>query len=65
MHAEDIKVVPRGAGTGLSGGALPLNDAILLSLGKFNKIIEIDFENKCVSYTTWCNKFRNNACSTA
>ncbi len=47
-HKENIKVVPRGAGTGLSGGALPLNDAILLSLGKFNKIIEIDFENKCV-----------------
>ena len=31
-HKENIKVVPRGAGTGLSGGALPLNDAILLSL---------------------------------
>ena len=32
-----IKVVPRGAGTGLSGGALPLEDSILLCLGKFNK----------------------------
>ena len=47
-YSENIKVVPRGAGTGLSGGALPLQDAILLSLGKFNKILEIDFENKCV-----------------
>ena len=47
-HKENVKVVPRGAGTGLSGGALPLNDAVLLSLGKFNKILEIDFENKCV-----------------
>ena len=37
-HEENIKVVPRGAGTGLSGGALPLQDAVLLSLGKFNKI---------------------------
>ena len=45
---ENIKVIPRGAGTGLSGGALPLNDAILLGLGKFNKILEIDFNNKCV-----------------
>ena len=45
---ENIKVIPRGAGTGLSGGALPLQDAILLGLGKFNKILEIDFENKCV-----------------
>ena len=47
-HSENIKVVPRGAGTGLSGGALPLQDAILLGLGKFNKILEIDYENKCV-----------------
>ena len=42
-HEENIKVVPRGAGTGLSGGALPLQDAVLLSLGKFNKILDIDF----------------------
>ena len=47
-NQERIKVVPRGAGTGLSGGSLPLNDAILLGLGKFNKILEIDFDNKCV-----------------
>ena len=47
-NEENIKVVPRGAGTGLSGGALPLQDAIVLGLGKFNKILEIDYENKCV-----------------
>ena len=47
-NKENIKVIPRGAGTGLSGGALPLQDAILLGLGKFNKILEIDFDNKCV-----------------
>jgi glycolate oxidase len=47
-YQENIKVVPRGAGTGLSGGALPLQDALLISLTKFNKILEIDFENKCV-----------------
>ncbi len=47
-NKENIKVVPRGAGTGLSGGALPLQDAVLLGLGKFNKILEIDFDNKCV-----------------
>ena len=45
---ENIKIIPRGAGTGLSGGALPLQDAIMLGLGKFNKILEIDFDNKCV-----------------
>ena len=43
-----IKVVPRGAGTGLAGGALPLADCILLCFGKFNKIIEIDYKNRCV-----------------
>ena len=48
-NEEKIKIIPRGAGTGLSGGALPLQDAILLGLGKFNKILEIDFDNKCVT----------------
>ena len=43
-----IKVVPRGAGTGLSGGALPMADSILLCLGKFKKIINIDYRNRCV-----------------
>jgi len=43
-----IKVVPRGAGTGLSGGALPMADSILLCLGKFNKILDIDYKNRCV-----------------
>ena len=47
-YQENIKVVPRGAGTGLSGGALPLEDSILLCLGKFNKIINIDYKNRCV-----------------
>ena len=45
--AENIKVVPRGAGTSLSGGALPLADGVLLGLGKFKKILEIDFPNRC------------------
>ena len=47
-NREKIKVVPRGAGTGLSGGSLPLEDGILLCLGKFNKIIDIDYKNRCV-----------------
>ena len=47
-NEERIKVVPRGAGTGLSGGALPLADCVLLCLGKFNKILEIDYKNRCV-----------------
>ncbi len=45
-HDEGIKVVPRGAGTSLSGGALPLGDGVLLGMAKFNRIREIDFENR-------------------
>jgi glycolate oxidase len=47
-HDRNIKVVPRGAGTSLSGGALPLGDGVLLGMGKFNRILEIDFENRVV-----------------
>ena len=41
-------MVPRGAGTSLSGGALPLADAVLLGLGKFNRILDIYYANRCV-----------------
>jgi glycolate oxidase len=41
-----IRVVPRGSGTSLSGGALPLSDAVLLVMSKFNKLLEIDYENR-------------------
>ncbi len=45
--AHGIKVVPRGAGTSLSGGALPLADGILLGMGKFNRVLEVDYDNRC------------------
>ncbi|HXD13095.1 MAG TPA: FAD-linked oxidase C-terminal domain-containing protein [Xanthobacteraceae bacterium] len=45
-HREGIKVVPRGAGTSLSGGALPLGDGVLLGLAKFSRIREIDYDNR-------------------
>src|SRR5947207_3704156 len=45
-HAEGIKVVPRGAGTSLAGGALPLADGVLLGMAKFNRIREIDYDNR-------------------
>src|SRR5579885_1893800 len=45
---EKIKVVPRGAGTSLSGGALPLADGIILGMAKFNRVLEADFANRCV-----------------
>ena len=47
-HDEGIKVVPRGAGTSLSGGALPLADGVVLGLAKFNRIREIDYDNRVV-----------------
>ena len=43
-----VKVVARGAGTSLSGGALPLADAVMLGLGKFNQILNIDYANRAV-----------------
>lgn len=48
-HGSGIKIVPRGAGTSLSGGALPLEDGITLGLGKFNRILDIDYDNRCVT----------------
>ncbi|MEN9397041.1 MAG: hypothetical protein RLZ81_1571, partial [Pseudomonadota bacterium] len=41
-HAMDVPVVARGAGTGLSGGALPNKLGVTLSLAKFNKILKLD-----------------------
>src|SRR5689334_7934187 len=45
-HAQGIKVVPRGAGTSLSGGALPLGDGVLLGMAKFKRIRALDFDNR-------------------
>lgn len=45
--ATGVKIVPRGAGTSLSGGALPLADGIILGMGKFNRVLEIDYDNRC------------------
>lgn len=45
-YEREVPVVARGAGTGLSGGALPLDNGILLSLAKFKEIIDIDTNNR-------------------
>ena len=45
-HQNHIKVVPRGAGTSLSGGALPLEDAIVLCLTRMNKVLSIDLTDR-------------------
>ena len=41
-----VPVVARGSGTGLSGGAMPLGNGVLLSLARFNRILEIDTRNR-------------------
>lgn len=44
---EGVKIVPRGAGTSLSGGSTPLGDAVTLAMGRFNRILEVDLDNRC------------------
>ena len=46
-HANGVRVIPRGAGTSLSGGALPLEDAVVLGLMKLNRILDIDYADRC------------------
>ena len=45
-HGQGVKVVPRGSGTSLSGGALPLADAVLLGMARFNRILRVDYADR-------------------
>ena len=45
-HANAVKVVARGSGTSLSGGALPLADGIVLGMARFNQILAVDFDDR-------------------
>ena len=47
LHARGVRVVPRGAGTSLSGGALPLADAVVVGLMRMNRILSIDYADRC------------------
>ena len=44
-HRERIPFVARGSGTGLSGGALPVKDGVVISLARMNRILEVDLPN--------------------
>jgi glycolate oxidase len=44
-HREGLPIVPRGSGTGLSGGALPVPGGVVLGLSRMKQIVEIDFDN--------------------
>lgn len=46
LHGKGIPVVPRGAGTGLSGGALPIAEGVVVGTARMNRILEIDPENR-------------------
>jgi glycolate oxidase len=45
-EAEGLPVIPRGAGTALSGGAIPQEDAVVIGLGKMSRILDIDYANR-------------------
>ena len=45
-HQYGIKVVARGAGTSLSGGALPAEDAVLIAVSRMNRVLDIDYVNR-------------------
>jgi glycolate oxidase len=51
-HKNRIKVVPRGAGTSLCGGALPAEDAIVVGISRMTRVIETDFVNRTISVET-------------
>ena len=45
-HQHGVKVIPRGAGTSLCGGALPTEDAIVLGVGRMSRVLDIDYANR-------------------
>ena len=45
-HQWGIKVVARGAGTSLSGGALPAEDAVVVAVSRMNRVLEVDYVNR-------------------
>jgi glycolate oxidase len=46
-HSNGVRVIPRGAGTSLSGGALPMQDAVVLGMMRMNQILNIDYPDRC------------------
>ena len=51
-NAHGIKVVPRGAGTSLTGGALPSEDAVLIGVSRMRKVIDINFDDRTMRLQT-------------
>jgi glycolate oxidase len=51
-NEQRIKVVPRGAGTSLCGGALPAEDAVVIAITRMNRVLETDLVNRTISVET-------------
>src|SRR4051794_22071686 len=47
LHQNGVRVVPRGAGTSLSGGALPMADSVVVGLMRLNRILDINYADRC------------------
>jgi glycolate oxidase len=48
-HHNGVRVIPRGAGTSLSGGALPMADAVVIGMMRMNQILDIDYADRCAT----------------
>ncbi len=49
LHGLGVRVIPRGAGTSLSGGALPMADSVVVGLMRMNRILDIDYADRCAT----------------
>ena len=49
LHSEGVRVIPRGAGTSLSGGALPMEDSVVVGMMRMNRILDIDYADRCAT----------------
>ena len=47
-HAENVPVIPRGAGTSLAGGALPTADSVVLGVARMNDVLDVNYDNRFV-----------------
>ncbi len=54
LHQEGVKIVARGAGTSLSGGAIPLEDSVVVGVGKMRKILAVDYADRVIRVETGC-----------
>ena len=49
LHRNGVRVIPRGAGTSLSGGALPMEDSVVVGMMRMNRILDIDYADRCAT----------------